>query len=236
MSRFRRALAATTMAVAAAGGGLLIAAAGAVPAYASVPAAPPGGHTITITAHPKAHSGHGIGPHDILPCTVKPGAKKPGAKKPGVTPASCGDQTISCSITAPAPTLAAGDINSHATVTCSRTVTEIDLVEILIRSPGGNLQNQFPFTNTGGGTVGVGAGCQATTYTNYGSALITFPEGYVLTGGSNPIHQTSAPVTFSASACRPSGGGGGGGGGCAIHAPSLAGHPAGRHPDFISCG
>jgi hypothetical protein len=28
---------------------------------------------------------------------------------------------------------------------------------------------------------------------------------------------------------------GGGGGGCAIHAPFLAGHPAGRHPDLISC-
>jgi hypothetical protein len=32
------------------------------------------------------------------------------------------------------------------------------------------------------------------------------------------------------------GGGGGGGGGCASAAPSVAGHPAARHPDFIVCG
>ena len=226
MSRFTRALAAAAMAVAAAGGGLLIAAASAVPAWASTPAAPAAphrGHTITVTAHPRAHASHGIGPHDILPCAVKPGVK----------PASCGQQTISCSITAPAPVLVSGDIDSHATVTCSQQVTEIDLVDILIRSPGGNLQNQFPFTNTAGGTVGQASACQAGTYTNYGSALITFPEGYVLTAGSNPIHQTSAPVSFSTSACNPSGGGGGGG--CAITSPSLARHLAGRHPDFVSC-
>jgi len=47
------------MAAAAAAGGLLIAAAGAVPAYASAASAPAGGHTITITAHPRAG---GIGP------------------------------------------------------------------------------------------------------------------------------------------------------------------------------
>src|SRR6185369_6507806 len=98
VSRFRRALAAATMAAAAVGGGLLIAAAGAVPAYASAASAPARGHTITITAHPRAASG--IGPHTILPCAKKPGT--------AIKPASCGDQTITCVITANTPAVVGG--------------------------------------------------------------------------------------------------------------------------------
>ena len=53
----------------------------------------------------------------------------------------------------------------------------------------------------------------------------------------NPIHQTTSSLVDT---CQPlvggGGGGGGGGVGCgAVHAPSLARHPAARHPDFISC-
>src|SRR5690348_2100777 len=91
--RFTRALAAATMAVAAAGGGLLIAAASAVPASAAAQGAPHGSHKITMTAH-RAHAGHGVGPHVILPCVAKAGS--------GIRPASCGDQTITCVITAEA--------------------------------------------------------------------------------------------------------------------------------------
>src|SRR4051812_13582731 len=112
VSRFRKALAAATMAIAAAGGGLLITAASAVPASASARPAPHGGHTITVTAHPRTHAASRIGPHDILPCTVKPGA--------GIKPASCGDQVIYCVITAnrPEPNTLPGAIVALSTVRC----------------------------------------------------------------------------------------------------------------------
>jgi hypothetical protein len=95
------------MAVAAAGGGLLIAAAAAVPASAAAQGAPHGSHKITMTAH-RAHAGHGIGPHVILPCVAKAGS--------GIRPASCGDQTITCVITAEAPfvTTAINEVNAIA--------------------------------------------------------------------------------------------------------------------------
>lgn len=56
--------------------------------------------------------------------------------------------------------------------------------------------------------------------------------GYVLKRGLNPIHHESASLGVP-SGCTPAGGGGGG---CAVHGPSLAGHPAGRYPDLITCG
>ena len=224
MSRFSRALAAATMAVAAAGGGLLIAAAGTVPASASARPAPHRGHTITITAHPRAHAARGIGPRDILPCAVKPGS--------AIKPASCGDQTISCVITSDLPVLTlGGHVTAGADVTCTRPVTSISLNEELLRNSA-PVDGDNDFTqNRALAVTAVQVLCQAGTYTNTGEALITFPPGYVLTGGSNPIHQTSASITIATGGCSSSGGGG-----CAIHAPSLAGHPAGRHPDFVSCG
>jgi hypothetical protein len=217
-----------TMAVAAAGGGLLIAVASAVPASASAPVAPHKGHTITITAHPGGHAASGIGPHDILPCAVKPGAK----------PASCGDQTISCAITSSTPfvTTAIREVDATAIVNCTRPVSSISLQESVLWN-GNAVGSDFTLTQLKDGAATLaGAACQAGTWTNTASAFITFPPGYVLTAGTNPIHQTSASITVPTSGCRPGGGGGGGGGGgCAIHAPSLAGHPAGRHPDFVSC-
>ena len=229
MSRFSRALAAATMAVAAAGGGLLIAAAGAVPAWASAPVAPHKGHTITITAHPRAHAAGRIGPRTILPCTVKPGT--------GIRPASCGDQTISCVITSNKPfvTTAIREVDATAIVDCTSPVSSISMQESLLWN-GNAVGSDSTLTQLKDGAATLaGAACQAGTWTNTASAFITFPIGYVLTGGSNPIHQTSASISVPTSGCRPSSGGGGGGG-CAVHAPSLAGHPAGRHPDLISCG
>jgi hypothetical protein len=219
------------MAVAAAGGGLLIAAAGAVPAYAAAPAAHPGGHKITITAHPRAHAATGIGPHDILPCAVKPGA--------AMKPASCGDETISCVISAGTPFFvnAAGSVDGLADVRCSSSVPEILLHETLLRSGVAVSTDDDPAIDRAGAATVVAESCRAGTYTNTASATISFPPGYVITAGTNPIHQTSASLTTTTSSCHPLGsGGGGGGGGCAIRAPSLAGHLAGRHPDFISCG
>jgi hypothetical protein len=79
--------------------------------------------------------------------------------------------------------------------------------------------------------------CNLGTYLTDANAFITWPPGYVLSGGSNPIHVTSAPVQINPFDCviPPPPGGGGGGGGCAIPAPSPAGHPTGRQPDVITC-
>src|SRR5205823_5433316 len=73
--------------------------------------------------------------------------------------------------------------------------------------------------------------CQAGTWSSSASAVITFPPGYVVVDGQNPIHaeSPSPPLHLSPSS------GGGGGGGCSVHAPSLVGHPARRHPDSIVC-
>ena len=230
MSRLRRALAAAIMAVAAAGGGLLIAAASAVPAWASAPAAPHGVHKITITAHPRAQAGGRAGPRTILPCVAHPGT--------GIKPASCGDQTISCTITANTPfvTTAIREVDATAIVDCTSPVSSISMSESLLWN-GNVVGSDSTLTQLKDGAATLaGAACQAGTWTSTASAFITFPIGYVLTGGTNPIHQTSASISVPTAGCRPSGGGGGGGGGCAVHAPSLAGHLAGRHPDFISCG
>jgi len=231
VSRLRQALAATTMAVAATGGGLLIAAAGTVPASASARPAPHGGHTITITAYPRAHAARGIGPHDILPCAVKPGAK-PASTCTGGN----GDQTISCSITAYAPAVDTiyAMVIANLEVDCTSEVTSIRYTQNLLRN--GVVATSHTNTVPGRSSLATSSviSCQSvSSYQNIADAFITFPQGYVLTAGSNPIHQQSAILHVPPFGCS---GPGGGGGGCAIHAPSLAGHPAGRHPDFVSCG
>jgi hypothetical protein len=219
------------MAVAAAGGGLLIAAAGAVPASAAAHGAPHGSHKITMTAH----AGHGIGPHTILPCVAKPGAK-PGS---AIRPASCGDQTITCVITAEAPfvTTAINEVNAIAHVDCSAPVTSIGFSQSLLRNGSTVAADSFTTQGMAGTADLLGATCHAATWTNTAQAFITFPPGYVITGGQNPIHQTTSSLVDT---CQPlvggGGGGGGGGVGCgAVHASSLARHPAARHPDFVSC-
>ena len=248
MSRFRRALAAATMAVAAAGGGLLIAAASAVPASASARPAAPGGHVVTLTARPRAHFG-GIGPHVIVPCAVTPGA----------TPAdTCtggdGPQFITCSITAGTPTVDTGDssVIANLAVHCTSAVTSVRYTLNVLR----NGVVATTRTNTVPDTDGFAAGsiidCETvSTYQDIADALITWPPGYVLVAGSNPIHSESAILQVPPFGCSGpgggvgdggggdgggGGGGGGGDGGCGLHAPSLTGHPAGRHPDFVSCG
>ena len=216
------------MAAAAAGGGLLIAAAGAVPAYASAPAAPHGNHTITITAHPRAG---GIGPHAILPCAKRPGT--------GIRPASCGDQTIVCTITASTPAVVGGSpkaVIASGETDCTSPVDQITMTEELAVPGGQILTNVDNPPNDSRATTGITTSCRAGGYTNDAEALITWPPGYVQTAGSNPIHQTVSRLVVSSSCSTSSGGGGGGGGGgCAVHAPSLARHPAARHPHVISC-
>jgi len=213
------------MSAVAAGGGLLIAAAGAAPAYASAPAAAPhGAHKITLTAHPRA----GIGPHTILPCAEKPGA--------AIKPATCNPPTITCVIDAPAPGVL-NEMVAGAGVHCDHPVTDINMSESMflnnsqiLDEDGSEVEGEADTSTAVATPV-----CQAGTYTNAASAFITFPPGYVVTGGSNPIHASTDHVMSSSFCPRPPGGGGGGGGGCAIHAPSLAGHPAARHPHLIVC-
>ena len=232
VSRIRRALAAATMAAAAAGGGLLIAAAGAVPAYASAPSAPARGHTITITAHPKASRYRP--PRDPARARKRPGT--------GIKPASCGDQTIVCTITASTPTVVGGSpkaVIAGGETDCTSPVDEIDMTQDLA-VPGGqvlmNADDPLNDTSPGPRRGSPLPARRATTPMKMRSALITWPAGYVQTAGSNPIHQTVSRFVASSS-CRSGsgGGGGGGGGGCAVHAPALATHPAGRHPDLIAC-
>ena len=228
MSRLRRALAATNMAVAAVGGGLLITAAGVIPASASAlaapaPAAPRGGHTITVTAHRTAHAGHGLGARDVLPCAMKPGA----------APATCGDgDTVSCTLSAGTPNVnfTARIVSANALVQCTDEDATITLTEHLLRN--GVSVDANTDTNTQVAITHVSAVCQGGAYINVVDATITPPDGYVLTGAPSPRHFESAPLSVPSFGCAPVSGGGG----CAIHAPSLAGHPAGRHPDFISCG
>jgi len=83
--------------------------------------------------------------------------------------------------------------------------------------PGNPLTDMTVVTNDHFATTQNLAVCQPGQYAVSASAHITFPPGYVLTAGQNPIHDTSATVTFNCG-----GGGGGGGGGCIVRAPSTA--------------
>jgi hypothetical protein len=224
-ARFGRALAATATAVAAAGGGMVIAAAGASPALASGPPAPARSHTIVITAHPRTQAG--IGTNDIQPCAVRQGA----------TPASCGDQTISCAITTTA--IRGPDSTDHiyapADVNCSKPVASISMQQSM-------LQGGIPVVTYVGGSsslrnaeTNAQTTCQPGTWASGASAFITFPEGFVITGGQNPIHIAGPALTFAPGGCL-SGGGGGGGGGCGVvRVPSHPGRPAGRQPNLVVC-
>ena len=118
---------------------------------------------------------------------------------------------------------------------CDAPVTSIAFSQSLLRY--GTVVDAKSFTTQGkdGAAWLLGGTCQAATWTDAAQATITFPPGYVITGGQNPIHQTTQSLVDT---CAPlvGGGGGGGGGGCgAVHAPALARHPAARHPAVVVC-
>jgi len=113
-------------------------------------------------------------------------------------------------------------------------VTTIRLQDTLLKNGASVATDSDTEQNKSGAATLVGAACQAGTYANTASASITFPPGYVLTGGANPIHQTSASIPVVTSSCH-SGDSGGGGGGCAVTSPSMPAQLAGRHPDLIAC-
>jgi hypothetical protein len=116
-------------------------------------------------------------------------------------------------------------------------VTSIAFSQSLLRNGSTAAADGFTVQGKDGTADLLGATCRTGTWTNTAQAFITFPPGFVITGGQNPIHQTTSSLVDT---CQPlvggGGGGGGGGVGCgAVHAPSLARHPAARHPDFVSC-
>ena len=238
--RLRKALAATAMALAAAGGGLLAAVAGAVPASAATQVSMPGGHSgghviATITMRPASRTG----PSVIQPCAVH---------RPGAAPAygdggGCDSGTVTCTVTAHEPTTLYssrdgnfGDIEFFADVWCSEEVPQIRLGQDVIHStpidPNNPLTDSEINHNEDVLQTHNQAVCQAGQYAVNASARITPPDGDILLGSQQV---TSATVTITAGQCGTSGGGGGGGG-CATAAPSVAGQPAARHPDLITCG
>jgi len=229
VSRPRKALAAATMAIAAAGGGLLITAASAVPAAASARPAPHSGHTITIHAHARSHAARGIGPRFQCGDFCDP----PGGGNPPPPPAP----TITCTITVNTPAVVGGSpkaVVATAETDCTSPVDHITMSEDLTVPSGQVLVDQDSPPNATRATTGITTSCAAGQYTNAAAAFIDFPPGYVIIVGSNPLHQFVS-IDVAAGSCSSGGGGGGGGGGCAVHAPNLSTHPAGRHPDFISC-
>jgi hypothetical protein len=126
-------------------------------------------------------------------------------------------------------------MTSDSTVRCDQPVTAISMQSSL-------LLNGNPVTTTTDFTQGQNhamtsnlAGCQAGVWNTGASAFITLPPGYVIIYGQNPIHDLSQGFSYPASVCAPAPPSGGGGGGCAVHSPSLAIHPAGRHPDLVVC-
>jgi hypothetical protein len=145
------------------------------------------------------------------------------------------------------PTL--GTVSAHAAVDCTDFVSRINLQQGLQRD-GVTVGTASDIeTGTDFASSYADGACRSGTYVSIAQASITFPPGYIITAGTNPIHGTSASLTVPLSGFCPTssgggggggsggggGGGSGGGGGCAVHVPSLAGHPAGRHPDFLSC-
>ena len=185
----------------------VVAAASAAPAYASLLVAPAAGHTITITAHPRAQATTGT--------------------RAGAVPA------ISCSITTERPDIvrSLGLIGAVSSVFCTGNVATISLQASLLES--GIPVWTVPETrqNANSALIDNLFACQAGTWSSSASAVITFPPGYVVADGQNPVHAESPPppLHLSPSSC------GGSGGGCSVHAPSLVDHPAGRHPGSIVC-
>jgi hypothetical protein len=219
------------MAIAAAGGGLLITAAGAAPASAATQVSSSGGHVVaTITMRPASRTG----PSVIQPCAVH---------RPGVAPAygdggGCDSGTVICNVIADAPAENVdfpGEIAFFAETHCSEPVPEIRMGQDVIHStpidPNNPLTDSVVVHDENSVATFNGAVCQPGQYAVNASARITPPDGDILIGS---LQDTSATVTFTASDCG-GGGGGGGGGGCATATPSVAGQPAGRHPDFIAC-
>jgi hypothetical protein len=118
---------------------------------------------------------------------------------------------------------------------CTAPVSEIDMSQTSV-FPSGITGDSDVVTNDEFALTQNLLACQAGGFLVSATAFITFPPGYTITGGANPIHTASPTVNFSASQCGTSGGGGGGGGGgCIVRAPSTAAQPAARQPDLISC-
>jgi hypothetical protein len=149
----------------------------------------------------------------------------------------CLPPAIECHLTVTPLTIDtnARTVTSTAFASCNADVPRIALTQNLLF--GSVIVDSMPVSPAGNAaSTQVTSGCVSGSWSSTGSALITFPAGYVLTGGSNPM---TASVTrqIAVPDCFPSsgGGGGGGGGGCIVPAPSTSAHPAGRQPHVITC-
>jgi hypothetical protein len=229
MPRFRRALACAAMAIAAAGGGL---AAGAIPAYASTPAHPAGGHTTTtsFTAVPGARATGGIGPKFQCGETCDPG----GDPAPPPPP-----PTITCTISVEDPyDSGTGALVFGSHTSCTGSVARITMTQNVVHTPGGTLTNSADVPNNSFARAFRVVPCVPSpdSWSVSASATITPPAGWVIIAGHNPIvASTPMPVSFMNCSSPDGGGGGGGGGGCAIGTPSAPAQPSARQPEVVTC-
>jgi hypothetical protein len=188
VSRLTRALAAASMAIAAAGSGLFIAAAGAPPARAAAPPAPPGGHTITITAYPTARAG-GTGPRVALSCPPHEDCLPP----------------ITCWISVDTPSVRGQDpafVVASAETRCTQPVG-LKAEEDLIYTSGDVNRYGPSYFESDTVLAGVGLPCRAGGYINHAGTEITWPPGYdTPLAGSNPIQDLVGPVVFTADDCN----------------------------------
>jgi hypothetical protein len=203
VSRFRRALAATTtLAAVAAASALLTSAAGAAPARAATMAAataPAGGHTIEVTAHPDTQRPGGAGTQNCPLPNSTPASH--------ITPATCTPPLpdITCWIYASPVDLGHDPrtITASAAVDCNHPITRIYLTEFIsdgTLSPDGvpialasASDNKQPDA-TAASTV-LTANCRPDTiYTNAARATVYWPPGY---GASRSVlHMEASLVTL----------------------------------------
>jgi hypothetical protein len=176
-----------------------------------------------MTVQPTAQAAGGISPHDTLPCATKG--------------ASCLPPTIHCSLWVDRPVAdpALFDVSTIVDVRCSSPIPHISLHGYLLRAGSDVAGCSDPTSDDVEASCEAGTACALGTYTAIGDALLTLPDGYVVTQGSNPLHLESAPVQVIPFDCVPDGGGGGGGGGCATATPSSSAQPGELRPHVQVC-
>jgi hypothetical protein len=129
----------------------------------------------------------------------------------------------------PSVNFTTGVISANAIVQCTEEVASIRLTEHLLQDGVAVSTDSVTELNSPVAITQVSTACRGANFVNVVDATIIPASGYVLTGGPSNRHFESAPLSVPSFGCST------GGGGCARSASSLAGHPAGRHPDSITC-
>jgi hypothetical protein len=225
VSRFRRALAAATLALGAASAALLTA--GSVPAYAAPApaAAPAGGHVVTRTFEATRQA---------APQVCEPSVVRTPASLTQVQPADCGSgpSVIWCTLAVSTPQVEHPSLIVDATASayCTWSVDQLNLDEVLSFN-NAQLDEQYkPTANQSTNSTAVrGGGCQAGEYDNFGHLFIDWPDGYTPDTGTQSDTES---LTTTASTCAPPPTGGTG---CNVTTPSPVGQPPAVRPDFHTC-